>query len=73
MATSAISNNFPTASLKVALATAAAEGTFSDTAYYLYSRRLRNWKIGEPRVVYANSGVMKDAAEHFMKCTPLLV
>lgn len=32
------------------LATSVAEATFADTAYYLYSQRGRNWKIGKPRI-----------------------
>jgi hypothetical protein len=67
MATTATSKVFPHPALQAALATAVANGTFSDTAYYLYSQRLRNWKIGKPRAVYANSGIMKSAASHFLK------
>ncbi|KAI0761409.1 hypothetical protein BC629DRAFT_995836 [Irpex lacteus] len=67
MSTSATSTAFPTPALQVALATSVANGTFSDTAYYLYSQRGRNWKIGNPQIVYANSGVMKAASQHFHK------
>ncbi len=65
MATSATSKVFPTPALQAALATCVDEGTFADTGYYLYSQRVRNLKIGKPRVVYANSEVMKAAAPHF--------
>jgi hypothetical protein len=66
MATTATSTVFPHPALRVALATAVANGTFSDTAYYLYSQRLRNWKIGKFRAVYANSGIMESAASYFL-------
>ncbi|KAI0761408.1 hypothetical protein BC629DRAFT_995759 [Irpex lacteus] len=65
MTTSAKSQLFPTAALQVALATSVAEATFADTAYYLYSQRGRNWKIGKPRVVYASSRVMRAAGPQF--------
>ncbi len=65
MATSATSKASPTSALQAALATSIAEGTFADTAYYLYSERGRNWKIGKPRPVYANSAVMKAAVPGF--------
>ncbi|KAI0086240.1 hypothetical protein BDY19DRAFT_1059097 [Irpex rosettiformis] len=66
MSTSATSNAFPTPALQDALATSVANGTFADTAYYLYSQRSRSWKIRKPRVVYANSGVMKDTTSYFL-------
>lgn len=66
MAPPARSDKFPPPALQEALAASVAGGTLSDTAYYLYSQRLRNWKIGKPRIVYANSLVLKDAASHFV-------
>ncbi|KAI0339997.1 hypothetical protein BDW22DRAFT_1360470 [Trametopsis cervina] len=66
MASTARSHVYPPSSLQDALLNSAAKGTFADTRYYLYSRRLKNGAIGEPRVVYANSKVMQGAAAHFV-------
>ncbi|KAI0684087.1 hypothetical protein BC835DRAFT_668948 [Cytidiella melzeri] len=65
MATLATSKSFPPPSLQLALAASVATGAFSDTAYYLYSRRLQYHEVGHPRVVYANSELMKGAGSHF--------
>ena len=51
--------------LQVALAGSIDAGVFNDTAYYLFSRRLSDGSAAEPRVVYANSSVLKDAADYF--------
>lgn len=58
-------SEFPSAALKEALIVALADCAFNDTAYYLFSRRTASGKVGGPRAVYANSSVMKAAAEHF--------
>lgn len=57
---------FPVDSLWSALAASISSGTFTDTAYHLYSRRLPCGKIGAPRVVHANSRVLKAAGEYFV-------
>ena len=56
---------FPSAAFEEALAVALADGAFNDTVYYLFSRHTASGKVGSPRAVYANSSVMKAAAEHF--------
>ena len=48
-----------------ALAQSVVRGTFTDTAYYLYSRRLLSGKIGKPRIIYGNSLVMNAAGQYF--------
>ncbi|KAI0790363.1 hypothetical protein C8Q75DRAFT_891279 [Abortiporus biennis] len=63
------STEFPSVALQAALAQAIATGTFSDTAYYLFTRRLNSsanhGKVGIPRAVYASSTVMQAAGQHF--------
>ncbi|KAI0761405.1 hypothetical protein BC629DRAFT_1597304 [Irpex lacteus] len=59
MATFASSKKYPSYSLQLALAKSIAEGTLADTAFRLYSRRQQNWKVGEQRVVYGSSVVLK--------------
>ncbi|EKM49894.1 uncharacterized protein PHACADRAFT_201600 [Phanerochaete carnosa HHB-10118-sp] len=51
--------------LEEALATSISIGSFTDTAYYLFSRRTADGGVGHPRVVYASSRVLKAAADHF--------
>ena len=65
MALPAVSTEFPIASLQEALAASITSGSFTDTAYYLFSRRTVNGRVGHPRAVYASSRVLKAAAEHF--------
>lgn len=63
MATLRQSIQFPTTELKRALASSIDGGTFVDTAYYLYTTRLKSSKVGKPRVVHANRQVMQAAAK----------
>ncbi|KAJ3558349.1 hypothetical protein NM688_g973 [Phlebia brevispora] len=58
-------DGFPSEAVKVALAESIALGTFADTAYVLYSRRVRGGKVGAARKVYASSTVLKAAGDHF--------
>ena len=51
--------------LRTVLATSVSSGTFNDTAYYLYSRRYPDGRVGFPRIAYANSRVLKAASDHF--------
>lgn len=60
-----VSSEYPLLYVREALAVSIATGTFTDTAYYLFSRRTANGGVGHPRVVYASSRVMRAAAEHF--------
>ena len=74
MATSATSKTFPLPALQTALSASIANGTFADTAYYLYAGKIQRDKIGKPRAVFANSEVMKAAAPYFnirklIRCT----
>ena len=57
---------FPTTAVNDALAASLATGTFTDTAYYLCSRRLANGGIGCQRIIYANSAVLKAAGNYFV-------
>ena len=50
--------------LQDALASSIADGAFADTAYYLYTTRLRNAEVGKPRVVHGNSRVMRAAVPY---------
>lgn len=52
--------------LKFEIAASITTGAFLDTAYSLYSSRTSDGKIGHPRIVYANSTVLKDAGEYFI-------
>ena len=61
----AVPTEFPIASLQEALAASISSGSFTDTAYYLFSRRTANGGVGYPRAVYASSRVLKVAADHF--------
>ncbi|KAF7789947.1 hypothetical protein EIP86_000895 [Pleurotus ostreatoroseus] len=61
-----MSKTYPPVALQAALASSLTTGVFPDTAYHLYSRRLSENRIGVPRVVYANSTVLKAAGEHFV-------
>ena len=65
MATLASSKTFPGPALQAALALSITDGTFANTAYYLYSQRLRNRKVAKPRAVHANREVMYHAAPYF--------
>ncbi|PSS38155.1 hypothetical protein PHLCEN_2v15 [Hermanssonia centrifuga] len=56
---------FPNDSLQAALAASVIEGTFTDTAYRLFSRRLANGKVGGLQTVYASSTVLKAAGDYF--------
>lgn len=59
------SKEFPNEAIKVALAQSLVDGSFTDTAYTLYSRRIGEGKVGAPRRVYACSAVLKAAGQHF--------
>lgn len=67
MATSYQSNNFPMAVLQRALSSSIGDGTFTDVAYYLYTKRQKGSMVGQPRIVYANCRVMRAAALHLDK------
>ncbi|EKM49895.1 uncharacterized protein PHACADRAFT_131778 [Phanerochaete carnosa HHB-10118-sp] len=60
-----VSTEFPIASLQEALAASISTGSFIDTAYYLFSRRTAEGRVGHPLAVYASSRVLKAAADHF--------
>ncbi|KAJ3526498.1 hypothetical protein NM688_g8254 [Phlebia brevispora] len=49
-----------------AVAASLTTGTFPDTAYHLYSRRLSNGNIGKPRIIYVNSTVLKAEGGYFV-------
>ncbi|EKM49896.1 uncharacterized protein PHACADRAFT_188902 [Phanerochaete carnosa HHB-10118-sp] len=53
-------------SLQEALAVSISCGSFVDTAYYLFSRRTADYRVGHPRVVYANSRVLKITGDYFI-------
>lgn len=55
----------PTAVLHNALTASITSGTFIDTAYYLFSKRFADGRVGSPRVLYGNSSVLKAVGEHF--------
>lgn len=69
MATFACSKIYPSYSLQLALAKSITEGTLADTAFRLYSRRQQNWKVGEQRVVYGSSVVLKHLGPTVSRCT----
>ncbi|THG94443.1 hypothetical protein EW026_g7032 [Hermanssonia centrifuga] len=60
-----VSNTFPSSSLRAALAVSVVDGSFADTAYQLFSKRLANGKVGAPQTIYASSTVLKASGEHF--------
>ncbi|EKM49898.1 uncharacterized protein PHACADRAFT_179263 [Phanerochaete carnosa HHB-10118-sp] len=59
------STGFPTPSLQDALAASISSGTFTDTAYYLFSCRTADGGARHPRAVYASSQVLKASGDHF--------
>ena len=69
MASYATSSEFPSDAVRAALGTSLDNGTFTDTIYYLFSSKLASGKVGKPRVIYANSAVLKASGEHFVART----
>lgn len=60
------SGEYSPATLHKALATSISGAAFTDTAYFLFSRRKPSaGVVGSPRAVYASSHVMRAAADHF--------
>lgn len=52
-------------SLQMALADSVLHGSFADVKFSLFSRRLRNGRVGRPCSVYANSDILKAASPYF--------
>ena len=58
-------SDLPLSAVHIALAGSIVDRGFVDTAYYLFSRRHSSGKIDCPRIVYANSAIMKAASRYF--------
>lgn len=51
--------------MRDALAGSISSGSFIDTEYYLFSRRMPDGAVGHLRTVYASSAVLKASSAHF--------
>lgn len=60
---SAMTVELPTPPLQAALAISITNGTFTDTAYVLFSSRGAHGRVGSPKATYASSTVLKAAGE----------
>lgn len=69
MTSLAVAHSFQNDAFRAAVATSLASGAFVDTAYYVFSRRLSNGRVGVPRTIYASSAVLKAMDPYFLSRT----